>query len=173
MRLQLQHCKIAEDGLIDLADEGGSLLKKLVVRFRKGLDGLDAIAVQDVKDELDDLEAYLKEEHGWQFGGTFAKTGVLELEDGEQVKMDTTAFDEDDETGEFAPQIVDLTPEQARLLGVQDEPDLNVGLRKATLKEDEGNGIVHEVEESDESDEDEQSEESEDDQDLEEMDARF
>ncbi|KAF2487948.1 AAR2 protein-domain-containing protein [Neohortaea acidophila] len=148
LRIQLQHCKDAEGGLIDLADEGGSLLKSLLVRFRKGLTGLDAIDVQDVVDELDDLEEYLKQEYGWQFGGSFAKTGLLELEDGEQVRMDTTAFDEDDETGEFAPQVVDLTPEQAKLLGVQDEVDLPQTLTRT-------------------------SDESEDNQDLEDMDSRY
>lgn len=163
LRLQLQHCKDAEGGLIDLADEGGSLLRKLLTRFRKGLDELGSLDVQDVKDELDDLEDYLKEEHGWQFGGQFAKSGVLELADGEQVRMDTTAFDEDDETGEFAPQIVDLTPEQARLLGVQDEFDLPGGLQRAALDE---------VESEEEEDIDDHND-SEDSRDLDEMDARY
>ncbi|KAK3672980.1 hypothetical protein LTR78_007091 [Recurvomyces mirabilis] len=136
--LQLQHCKVADSGLIDLADEGGSLLKHLLVRFRKGLQGLgtqSSIGVQDMIDELDDLEEYLRTEHGWQFGGTFAKSGFLEMEDGEQVHMDSTAFDEDDETGEYAPQIVDLTPEQARLLNVGGAEDLHHSLSKTSLVE--------------------------------------
>lgn len=176
LRLQLQHCKDAEGGLIDLADEGGSLLKGLLVRFRKGLEAPGGIEVGDVLDELDDLEGYLRQEHGWQFGGSFVKTGLLELEDGEQVQMRTTAFDEDDETGEFAPQIVDLTPEQARMLGVQYEPDLSTNLTRASLRETK----TKEVEGSDEddatsSDEDENnhSDDSEEIQDLDEMDARF
>lgn len=135
LRLQLSHCKDAEGGLIDLADEGGSLLKSLLARFRKGLAGLPSIEVQDVIDELDDLEAYLRDEHGWQFGGSFAKSGVLELEDGEQVRMDTTAYDEDDETGEYAPQMVDLTPEQMKLLGFENAGDLRAALSKTTLEE--------------------------------------
>ncbi|KAK4553545.1 hypothetical protein LTR86_009341 [Recurvomyces mirabilis] len=136
--LQLQHCKVADSGLIDLADEGGSLLKHLLVRFRKGLQGLgsqSSIGVQDVIDELDDLEEYLRTEHGWQFGGPFAKSGFLEMEDGEQVHMDSTAFDEDDETGEYAPQVVDLTPEQARLLNIGGVEDLHHSLSKTSLVE--------------------------------------
>ncbi|TKA31983.1 hypothetical protein B0A50_01228 [Salinomyces thailandicus] len=144
LTLQLQHCKLAESGLIDLADEGGSLLKDLLARFRRSLQGLSGIAVQAVEDELDDLEDYLRTEHGWQFGGTFAKSGVLELEDGEQVRMDTTAYDEDDESGEYAPQIVDLTPDMARLLQVAGAEGLHRGLEKASL---------HEVESSTEDDE--------------------
>lgn len=65
LRLQLQHCKDAEGGLIDLADEGGSLLKTLLIRFRNGLEGIDSIGVSDIADELDDLEDYLRQEHGW------------------------------------------------------------------------------------------------------------
>ena len=168
LRLQLQHCKDAEGGLIDLADEGGSLLKELLVRFRKGLDGLPGIGVQDVVEELDDLEEYLKQEHGWQFGGTFARTGVLELEDGEQVRMETTAFDEDDETGEFAPQVVELTADQARLLNGQDASGLHVSLSRTSLKD-------AQVEEQEDSDvkERESSDESEDAPDPEDMDARY
>lgn len=135
LMLQLLHCKVSDSELIDLADECGSLLKDLLVRFRKGLRGLPGIGVQDVEDRLDDLEQYLETEHGWKLGGTFVKTGVLELEDGELVRMDTTAFDEEDETGEYAPQIVDLTPEQARLLRVGGAEDLHHDFGKTTLEE--------------------------------------
>jgi A1 cistron-splicing factor AAR2 len=167
LRLQLMHCKDAEGGLIDLADEGGSLLKSLLTRFRKGLESLPRIEeVQDVLDELDDLEAYLRDEHGWQFGGSFVKSGTLDLEDGEQVRMDTTAYDEDDETGEYAPQIVDLSPEQARLLGVEDATDLRTKLRETTLSAEAGSDSDDESAE----DEDENGEEMGD---LEDMDARF
>ena len=177
LRLQLMHCKDAEGGLIDLADEGGSLLKTLLTRFRKGLNSLPRIEeVQDVLDELDDLEAYLKDEHGWQFGGSFAKSGVLELEDGEQVRMDTTAYDEDDETGEWAPQIVDLTPEQARLLGVEDAVDLRAKMKETSLHarddDDDLEGESREVSSSrcgEEEDEDKEEELG----DLEHMDARY
>lgn len=168
LRLQLQHCKDAEGGLIDLADEVGSLLKGLLVRFRKGLERLEAVEVGDVLDELKDLEDYLAEEYGWQFGGSFVKTGLLELEDGEQVQMHTTAYDEDDGTGEFAPQVVNLTPEQAKLLGVEDEVDLPNTFTRTSLKDQESNKA-----EDNDSNDSSDSEESEDMQDLEYMDARY
>lgn len=124
LRQQLLHVKDAEGGLIDMADEGGSLLKDLLVRFRKGILEQRSIDSQDVVDEMDDLEAFLQDEYGWQFGGSFVKSGLLELEDGEQVRMDTTDFDEDDETGEYAPQFVDLSPEQANMLRQEEHPDI-------------------------------------------------
>jgi A1 cistron-splicing factor AAR2 len=106
----------------------------------------------------------LRDEHGWQFGGSFVKSGTLDLEDGEQVRMDTTVYDEDDETGEYAPQIVDLSPEQARLLGVEDATDLRTKLRETTLSAaaDRDSDSV-----GDEHDEGEEL------GDLEDMDARF
>lgn len=177
LRLQLMHCKDAEGGLIDLADEGGSLLKSLLTRFRKGLNSLPRIEeVQDVLDELDDLEAYLRDEHGWEFGGSFAKSGVLELEDGEQVRMDTTAYDEDDETGEWAPQIVDLTPEQARLLGVEDAVDFRAKMRETSLHAtDNGNDLEGGAQEASSSRSVEREDEDEEEEmgDLEDMDARY
>jgi A1 cistron-splicing factor AAR2 len=177
LRLQLMHCKDAEGGLIDLADEGGSLLKSILARFRKGLNSLPRIEeVQDVFDELDDLEAYLRAEHGWQFGGTFAKSGVLNLEDGEQVGMDTTAYDEDDETGEWAPQVVDLTPEQARLLGVEDAVDLRAKMGETSLHaRDDGNDQDDDAREMSarSSAKDEDEDEEEEMGDLSDMDARY
>jgi A1 cistron-splicing factor AAR2 len=171
LRLQLMHCKDSEGGLIDLADEGGSLLKSLFTRFRKGLDAQPRIEeVQDVLDELDDLEAYLRDEHGWQFGGSFAKSGVLDLEDGEQVRMDTTAYDEEDETGEWAPQIVDLTPEQARLLGVEGAADLRAKLSGTSLQNGDEDDTVDQKAPDDSPDEESDGEEIGS---LEDMDARF
>ncbi|KAK4542567.1 hypothetical protein LTR36_006615 [Oleoguttula mirabilis] len=176
LTLQLQHCKLADSGLIDLADEGGSLLKDLLIRFRKGLQGLGGVGVEEIVDEIDDLEDYLRTEHGWQFGGSFAKSGVLELDDGEEVRMDTTAYDEDDELGEYAPQIVDLTPEQARLLNVGGADDLHHSFIKTSLREAESQGEDSEDDEEesevgahniDESDEEEEAAE------LEDMDSRY
>lgn len=180
LRLHLMHCKDAEGGLIDLADEGGNLLKSLLTRFRKGLEGMvpRAEEVQDVLDELDDLEAYLRDEHGWQFGGSFAKSGLLELEDGEQVRMDTTAYDEDDETGEYAPLVVDLSPEQAKLLGLEDAVDLRAKLKDASLQardedEDGDEGAKAHAAQASKDDSDSQDDADEEMDDLEDMDARY
>lgn len=177
LRLQLQHCKDAEGGLIDLADDGGSLLKVLLVRFRTGLEGMTGTGVSDVVDELDDLEDFLRQEHGWTLGGDHLRSGVLELEDGEQLHMDSTTYDEDDETGEYAPQIVDLTPEQAKLLNItpDDARKLGIDLSKASLDEP-AQEVVDSDEESD-SDRDRplalDASDEEELQDLEDMDSRY
>ncbi|KAK8192552.1 hypothetical protein M8818_007722 [Zalaria obscura] len=117
LRLQLTHCADVEGGLFDMSDEGGGFLKQVLMRFKKGLDQLPGGKKQDVMDELEDLEQFMQDTHGWQTEGSFARSGKIQLEDGEEVDMDVTNYDEADEEGEYAPQIVDLTPEQMRELG--------------------------------------------------------
>lgn len=161
LRMQLQHCEDADGMLFDLSDEGGALLKGLLRRFRKGLEELDGAEKADVIDELDELEDFLKSEFGWQLDDSFVRAGMLELEDGEQVEMDMgTRFDEDDEAGEFAPVVVELTEEQARSLGGSGEVAGQQGKRLAKPE----SGIA---------DVEVREEESEDEVDLEDMDARF
>lgn len=163
LKLQLQHCQDADGMLFDLSDNGATLLKSLLKRFRRGLEELDGKEKSDVVDELDELEDYLKEEFGWQLDDSFVRRGMLELEDGEQVEMDVgTRFDEDDETGEFAPTIVELTEEQARSLGGADAMVGGDSQQAAKLAKPES-GIADE----------EVQEESEDELDLEDMDARY
>ena len=112
LRVQLSHCQDAEGGLFDMSDDGGGILKSLLRRFRRGLEEDDMKTSADIIDELTDLEGYLKMEHGWELDDSFVKQGMLQLEDGERVEMDVGGFEEEDESGEYAPIIVELTPSQ-------------------------------------------------------------
>ncbi|KAK8173687.1 A1 cistron-splicing factor [Phyllosticta citrichinensis] len=123
LRLQLKRTQDAEGGLFDLSEDGASLLKSLLRRFRKGLDELQGAQKADVLDELDDLEEFLKSEYGWQLDDAFVRRGMLELEDGEQVEMDVGGYDEDDETGEYAPTMVELTADQKKNLGLSEDQE--------------------------------------------------
>lgn len=155
LKLQLQHCQVAEGGLFDLADESGSLLKKLLHKFKIGLKDVSGMGKSDVVDELDELENYLRGEHGWQIDSDFLRKGMLELEDGEKVEMDVPGFEEEDESGEYAPTIVDLSEEEMAALGITPGQKLMV------------NGHSSHEEKY------EQEIASEDDQDLEDMDERY
>lgn len=168
LRWQVVHCADAEGGLFDLSDEGGSLLRVLLRRFRVGLEGLEVEGrgKADVLEELDDLEAYLRDEYGWYGDGAHmtVRRGMLELEDGEQIEMDMNDADEEDESGDFAPAIVDLTPEQMRELSshgatfsIPDERSKAAHMKKQQARLAE---MVNQNEE-------------EDDQDIEDMDARY
>jgi A1 cistron-splicing factor AAR2 len=116
LRIQFGHCAVMEGDLFDMNDVGGGFLKPLFVQFRKSLDDFDGKWKADLVDELEDLQDYMNKEFGWQLDGSYLKRGMLELEDGERVEVEVDGADEDDELGDYAPMIVDLTPEQLKML---------------------------------------------------------
>jgi A1 cistron-splicing factor AAR2 len=120
LRLQLSHLGDMEVGLFDLNEQGGGFLRPLLKRFRKSLDEFDGKWKSNMVDEFDELQEFLEKEFGWELDDSYVKRGMLELEDGERVEMDMNGADEDDEAGEFAPTIVELTPEQAKELNGSD-----------------------------------------------------
>lgn len=116
LRLQLAHCGDMDASMFDMNEHGGGFLRPLLRRFRKGLDDFEGKRKADLMDEFDDLEGFLQKEFGWQLDDSYVKRGMLELEDGEQVQMDMNGADEDDESGDFAPTIVELTRAQLQQL---------------------------------------------------------
>ncbi|PWY73675.1 hypothetical protein BO70DRAFT_364581 [Aspergillus heteromorphus CBS 117.55] len=108
--LQLQRCDDVEGGLFDLdGEEGGEFLRRLLMRFRRSLyevvDGAESV----VKTEFENLEAWVKDEYDWELNrDVFARRGMVQLEDGEEVELDMHDNDEDDELGEYAPMVVEL-----------------------------------------------------------------
>jgi A1 cistron-splicing factor AAR2 len=120
LRIQLGHCTDMEGELFDMKDVGGGFLKPLFSQFRKALDDFDGKWKADLVDELEELQEYLQDEFGWRLDDSYVKRGMLELEDGERVEMEVNGADEDDELGDYAPTVVDLTPEQLKLLNASD-----------------------------------------------------
>jgi A1 cistron-splicing factor AAR2 len=112
LRLQLSHCEDVEGGLFDLTDDGAGHLKNLLRKFKKSLSDVEGKGKDMVLKELDDLEEYLREAYQWNIDDNFVRRGMVTLEDGEQVEVAMTAFDEEDEMGEFAPTVVELSKEQ-------------------------------------------------------------
>ena len=109
LRGQLARGEDVEGGLFDMSDEGGAYLKGLLKGFKRMLgqvfgegDG------EEIKEEMAELEAFLRSEYGWELSDSFARKGMLELEDGEQVEMETDEMEGEDETGDYAPVVVDL-----------------------------------------------------------------
>lgn len=170
LRLQLRHCDDVDGGgLFDLSDEGATFLKPLIVKFKRTLEELPGIGKQDVMDEFEDFEDYLRETHGWQFQphGQFTRSGMVTLEDGEEIDIEDTTHDEDDEWGEYAPQIVDLSPEQLKQLG------FGTGATSYPVRL--GKSLQQTIRDDDAEDEGEESDvyDEEEGLDLEEMDARY
>ncbi|KAH6616677.1 A1 cistron-splicing factor [Boeremia exigua] len=115
LRFQLNHCADM-DGFFDMNEAGGGFLHPLLKKFRSNLDEFDGKWKSDMMDELDELEDHLQKQFGWERGDSFVKRGMLDLEDGERVEMDVNDADEDDESGDYAPTVVELTPAQLKEL---------------------------------------------------------
>lgn len=110
LRLQLKRCDDVEGGLFELdSDDGAEFLKKLLTGLKRTVDELSDGVGFAVKSELGVFEKWVKEEFNWELRReAIVRRGMLELEDGEQVEMEVNDADQEDETGEYAPVIVDL-----------------------------------------------------------------
>jgi len=110
LQLQLKHCDDVEGGLFEMdGDEAGNFLRKLLIGFRKAMDDVTSPATSGVNAQLEELERWVKTEYGWELRKeAIVRRGLLELEDGEQVEMEVNEAEEEDETGEYAPVVVDL-----------------------------------------------------------------
>ena len=105
---QMRRCEDVEGGLFDLSDAGG-LLKLWLKGFRRNIDRVFAPSEgEDLKEEMRELESTLKEMYGWELSDDFVRKGTLQLEDGETIEMEVSGMDEEDESGEYAPVVVDL-----------------------------------------------------------------
>ncbi|KAI9719823.1 MAG: hypothetical protein M1812_003312 [Candelaria pacifica] len=109
LKLQLQHSNDVEGGLFDFSDEGGAMLKNLLKTFRRGLEDRNGNGHSAIMDELNRLESYVKSEYGWELSDSYVRRGMLELEDGEQVEMEVSDLEGEDERGEYAPVILEVT----------------------------------------------------------------
>ena len=130
------------DGFFDMNEAGGGFLRPLFKRFRRSLDDFDGKWKSDMVDELDELEDYLQKQFGWERGDSFVKRGMLDLEDGERVEMDVNDADEDDESGDYAPTIVELTPAQLNELNGGD-----VGYKKDVAEDSEEEADLDDMDE--------------------------
>ena len=118
--LQLKHCADVEGGLFDMHDDGGgNFLRELLKGFRRGVDEVISSDVddtgsdggkngQEVEEALEQVEAWVKKEWGWEMGDDWLRKGGLVLEDGEWLEVETEEMLGEDERGEFAPTVVDL-----------------------------------------------------------------
>ncbi|KAF7716189.1 Uncharacterized protein PECH_005147 [Penicillium ucsense] len=108
---QLQRCDDVEGGLFEMdGDEGGHFIHDILKKLRRSV---DEVAPQGsnstVRTELGKLEGWVKEEYDWELNReSVVRRGMLQLEDGEEVEMEMEDNDADEETGEYAPMVVDL-----------------------------------------------------------------
>lgn len=111
LKRQLERGDDVEGGLFDMSDDGGGFLKVLLKRFKRVLEqrGVERDNTEDdVKEEFEELAGWVKEQYGWELGDDFVRKGMLELEDGERIEMETGEMEGEDESGDYAPVIVEL-----------------------------------------------------------------
>lgn len=111
--LQLKHCDDVEGGLFEMdGDYGGGFLRRLLTTFRKFMEEVLDGTESTVKHSMDELEGWVQKAYGWELRKeAIVRRGMVDLEDGERVEMEMSGADEEDETGEYAPVIVDLGDE--------------------------------------------------------------
>lgn len=128
LRLHLRRCDDVEGGLFEMdGDDGGEFLRKLLIGFKRNVDEVFDGSGSMVKSELDELEKCVKE-FGWELRReAIVRKGMLQLEDGEQVEMELNDSDPDEETGEYAPVVVDLEGEGNADAEPEDEEDVDMG----------------------------------------------
>ncbi|MCJ1251252.1 hypothetical protein MMC30_008483 [Trapelia coarctata] len=117
--LQLRHCNDVEGGLFDVHAGGdGNFLLELLKTFERGLEevvperdrveGAAEEKIEELKDVMEEVEEWVKKEWGWELGDDWLRRGMVELEDGERVEVETADMEEEDERGEYAPVVVEL-----------------------------------------------------------------
>lgn len=117
--LQLRHCDDVEGGLFDVHAGGdGNFLLELLKTFKRRLDegapdrGREEHKakrrIEEVKEAMEEVEEWVKKEWGWELGDEWLRRGMVELEDGERVEVETADMEGEDERGEYAPVVVEL-----------------------------------------------------------------
>lgn len=114
LRLQLSHIGDMEASMFDMNETNGGFLQALLRKFKKTMDELEGNWKMKLVQAFEELEDFLESEFGWDLDDSFVRRGMLELEDGERVEMDVNGADKDEEVGEYAPTIVELTPGQMK-----------------------------------------------------------
>jgi len=125
---QLQRSDDVEGGLFEIdGDGGGAFLLRLLKKLKLSVNQVVENGAQSkVKTELEKLGAWVKEEYDWELEHeTVLKRGKIQLEDGEEIEMEMDDNDEYEETGEYAPVIVDLDEGSAKHDAAYDDGEMS------------------------------------------------
>ena len=131
LQLQLQHCDDVEGGLFEThsGSGDGNFLLELLKGFTRGLDEIAVTTthkhleanedaregaerhmsdLDEVKENMDSLATWLRVHWNWELSDSYVRRGMIELEDGERVELETSELEGEDERGEYAPVVVEL-----------------------------------------------------------------
>ena len=92
------------------------------MKFKRSVDELVDGPGSAVKFEFAQLESWVRDEYGWDLNRVaIVRRGMVQLEDGEEVELEI-GDDEDEETGEYAPVVVDTGDNIAA--AIQEDTDM-------------------------------------------------
>ena len=105
------------------AEDASKLLRKLLMDFRRSVDEITGDNAQSaVRREMDTLEKYVQKRFDWELRKeAILRRGMVQLEDGEQVELTMEGADEDEETGEYAPVVVEMPDDMRAMTTSSDE----------------------------------------------------
>ena len=116
LHAQIRHVEDTDGGLFDLGDENASSwLRAVWARFRAVVDDDDedeavngkGVKRVALKKEVKELQKLFEGRYGWASERDILRRGMVELEDGERVEVTMPGADEEDESGEYAPVVVE------------------------------------------------------------------
>lgn len=109
LREQMRRVEDVEGGLFELRDEIASAwLRSNWARFRGNVEEVFGEGHGEVlKGEVEALQRFFEDRYGWVSERDRLRRGMLELEDGETLEVSVAGVDEDEETGEYAPVVVE------------------------------------------------------------------
>jgi len=109
LREQMRRVEDVEGGLFELRDEIASAwLRSSWARFRGNVSEIFGEGDgKGLKGEVEALQKFFEERYGWVSERDRLRRGMLELEDGETLEVSVAGVDEDEETGEYAPVVVE------------------------------------------------------------------
>jgi A1 cistron-splicing factor AAR2 len=108
-------CSWLDGSILDHADSPTRNLRLSLTVYKRRLDELLSEKTSWVSpDELavgtafSGVEATVADKLDWDLRGDYLRRGNVMMEDGEEVELEVTDFEADDERGEWAPTVVDL-----------------------------------------------------------------
>lgn len=106
---QMRHVDDLDGGMFELRDEAGSAwLRSMWAKFRASVeDEFEESEATELKTAVQGLQSFFEGKYGWLNKQNTLRRGMLELEDGERIEVSMDGVDEDEETGEYAPVVVD------------------------------------------------------------------
>ncbi|KAI1769581.1 A1 cistron-splicing factor [Hypoxylon sp. FL1150] len=111
-QLTYEERALGGDSVLDQFEARARVLQRRLATYKARLDGNgggfgDPLARRAVLAAFAALETLLRARRGWDLGANYVRAGRYTLEDGEEVDLELSDFEAEDERGEFAPTVVD------------------------------------------------------------------